>query len=175
MDEQYRLINTIDLSEAEIHESLCKLREVELDILSLFIRICEDNDLKYYASGGTLLGTIRHNGFIPWDDDIDIMMPFSDYKRFLCIAKKELKEPYFLQSYMTEIGYLPRYSRIRRSDTTGYTVNDEHYPSFNKGIFIDIFPYFNISGSNIFLFIQRVLIAICSVPMIGRDTLIKKT
>ena len=67
-------------------------QKASLELLKIFIKMCEKNNLRYYIGGGTMLGAVRHNGFIPWDDDIDIDMPREDYKKFLEIYKEELKE-----------------------------------------------------------------------------------
>lgn len=77
---------------------LTELQAAELDILKQVIVICKNHDIVYYAVGGTLLGAIRHGGFIPWDDDIDIAMPRPDYNRFVEIAMKELQAPYQLNT-----------------------------------------------------------------------------
>lgn len=65
-----------------------ELRKIELEILDFFVSVCEENSLTYYLSGGTLLGAIRHKGFIPWDDDIDVMMPRNDYEKLIRIFPK---------------------------------------------------------------------------------------
>lgn len=69
-----------------------KVWQVQLDMVKIFIDICDKYKLKYFAAGGTLIGAIRHNGFIPWDDDIDLMMPREDYEKFIKVAKEELKK-----------------------------------------------------------------------------------
>ena len=74
----------------ENQNDLRKLQLVELDILKEFLRICKKHHLRYYALGGTLLGAVRHEGFIPWDDDIDVGMPRPDFRRFEKIVEKEL-------------------------------------------------------------------------------------
>ncbi len=79
-----------------------KLREIqlkELDILKDFIRVCEKNNLRYYAVGGTLLGAVRHDGFIPWDDDMDVAMPRKDYDRFLEQFRYDLSERYDVEHF----------------------------------------------------------------------------
>ncbi len=111
---------------------------VELDLLEQLSAICERHKIKYFAIGGTLLGAVRHKGFIPWDDDIDIGMLRQDYDRFLHVCEKELKAPYFLQTTMTDHCYRA-HAQIRNSSTTGYAAIDETL-NCNKGIFIDIFP-----------------------------------
>ena len=128
-------------------EAMKKVWAVELDLLDVFKQICAKHGLRYFATGGTLLGAARHKGFIPWDDDIDVMMPWSDCKTLLEVAPKELIYPYFLQSHLSEKNGEISNFRLRRSDTTGCTkweyenVSD---PSYNRGIFIDIFPMFYV-------------------------------
>ena len=82
-------------------EVLKQLQGEILSILDDFIRICEDYHLEYFGIAGTGIGALRHKGFIPWDDDIDVGMPREDYERFLQIAQKECGEEYFLQTVDT--------------------------------------------------------------------------
>ena len=126
-----------------IDEKRKKVWQIELNILEEFIRICDKYDINYSLNGGSLLGAIRHKGFIPWDDDIDIMMLRSDYKKFIDVAEKELKLSYFLQYYKTEKGYYYGHAQIRNINTTAM-IKDDAYNNFNHGIFIDIFPLDNI-------------------------------
>lgn len=114
---------------------------VELDLLKQFQKVCETHDLMYFAFGGTLLGAIRHNGFIPWDDDIDVIMLREDFNK-LCSLSKEFSEPYELQFYENTPGYLTGHAQLRNKQTTGVLkawVNDLKAFPYNQGIFIDIF------------------------------------
>ncbi|SKB66415.1 lipopolysaccharide cholinephosphotransferase [Lachnospiraceae bacterium] len=115
---------------------------VELDLLAEMDRICKKYDLKYASFAGTQLGAVRHGGFIPWDDDIDIAMLREDYEKFCEVAPKELSGPYFLQTEYTDRGSLRRIAQLRRSDTTGI-LSSEYNENvvFNQGIFIDIYPF----------------------------------
>jgi len=131
--------------------TLKKMHNVELEILKEFIRICNKNNLAYFAVGGTLIGTIRHKGFIPWDDDIDIGMPRRDYDRFLEIAKKELDSKYFVQSgYDYKESWLS-FSKLRKRNTLANEENISHI-DYPKGIFIDIFPFDNTDTNNGLMF-----------------------
>ena len=87
---------------------------------------------------GSLLGVVRHQGFIPWDDDIDIAMPRSDYEKFLRLGE-EFAYPYFLQTPYTDKGYFYSMCKVRNSNTAA-VVDLFKYESFNQGIFVDIFP-----------------------------------
>ena len=92
---------------------LRRLQLLELELLKRVKQICDKYRLIYYLDSGTLLGAARHKGFIPWDDDIDITMPFKDYKAFLRIAQKELGNRFFVQNYQTEGGFNRGFTKIR--------------------------------------------------------------
>lgn len=117
-----------------------KIWAYQLDMLYVVQEICKKHNIQYWVDGGTLLGTIRHGGFIPWDDDIDIMMLPEDYDKFNKVAANELEEPYFLQTDWGDDVYFC-HTKIRRSDTTAILSKDVPAKfEFNQGIFIDIFP-----------------------------------
>lgn len=133
------------------NKTLKGLHDVELEILKEFNRICEKHKLNYFAVGGTLIGTIKYQSFIPWDDDVDLGMPREDYDKFIEIAKKELDSKYFIQSgYDYKNNWVP-FTKIRKKNTLANeeSINHIDYP---KGIFIDIFPYDKVSSNNSFLF-----------------------
>ena len=116
---------------------------VELDLLNELIRVCEKYGLKYFADSGTLLGVVRHNGFIPWDDDIDIIMPRKDYDRLTTLATSEFKSPYFFQCVNTEKNYYRGHSQLRY-DGTAAILSSDVFLSIHQGIFIDIFVFDSI-------------------------------
>ena len=93
-----KLISVKDFSPEELRKWQFKL----LDILVYFRDFCDSHGLRFFLAGGTCLGAVRHNGFIPWDDDVDVQMPRDDYEKFLEIAPKELKKEYFLDYYKTD-------------------------------------------------------------------------
>lgn len=114
---------------------------VQLDLLEEFTRVCKKNNICFIASGGTMLGAVRHQGFIPWDDDIDLMMPRDDYNRLCAIAPSEFKHPYFFQTEYTDHGFMRGFARLRNSETAGIqTFEYKKRYGFNQGIFIDVFP-----------------------------------
>lgn len=78
----------------ELFESNKKVQELTINLLKVFVNICEENNLRYYFTGGALIGVLRHNGFIPWDDDIDVGMPRKDYDKFIEILKRRMPEGY---------------------------------------------------------------------------------
>ncbi len=118
---------------------------VMLDILVQIDSICKNYNIQYFLCGGTLLGAVRHKGFIPWDDDLDVMMKRNDYNRFCEIAPQELQSPYFFQSEKTDPGHLLRHAKIRNSNTTGmFKSFAEKGYTINQGIFVDVFPLDNL-------------------------------
>ena len=127
-----------------VTEKRKKIWAVELQMLEKFDEICRKYSLTYYVYYGTLLGAVRHQGFIPWDDDIDVMMFRDDYERFQTIAPDEFTEPYFFQNSYTDRVMWPL-SKIRDSRTTAVEQQFRHLgSSFHQGIFIDIFPFDNV-------------------------------
>ncbi len=118
---------------------LKKLHETEVEILNNIVCICKKHDLKYYLVGGTLLGAVRHKGFIPWDDDLDIAMPRNDYNKFLEVAQEELGEQYFLQTGKTDKNCCRLFSKVRKNKTLFVEYKDQHIDK-HHGIFVDIFP-----------------------------------
>ncbi|WP_462410352.1 LicD family protein [Neobacillus sp. Marseille-QA0830] len=134
-------INSEYRDEYWVDEKRKKLWKVELDTLEVFKNICEKYNLSYFLIGGAAIGAVRHGGFIPWDDDLDIGMLRKDYDKFVSVATKELKEPYFLQTPLTDKGYFcGGILRIRNSETTGI-IRDDDRKQINGGIFIEIYPF----------------------------------
>lgn len=131
---------------------LKKLKETELQMLIEFIRICKAHDLRYFLLGGTALGAVRHKGFIPWDDDIDVALPRDDYMQFLNYAEKELPSNLFLQHAGTDPRYAANYAKIRNSDTT-FIETPVKDMKIHHGVYIDIFP---LDGTSDHLSIRNI-------------------
>lgn len=131
------------IAEYVISDKMKKIWNVELQMLDLVDAICKKHNISYFMINGTLLGAVRHKGFIPWDDDLDIGMLREDYDRFLEVVQYELQSPFEIQNMWTEADcFFGGYSRMRKSDTTGILVKDLGHKS-NQGIWIDILPFDN--------------------------------
>ncbi|MBO4847606.1 MAG: LicD family protein [Clostridia bacterium] len=122
-------------------DNLKKIQDTELKILEAVTDLCEKHGITYFLDSGTLLGAIRHNGFIPWDDDVDIAMPYKDYKHFLEIAQDELGPDYFIQNYETSDQFYRSYTKVNLNGTT-VLPRDWEYWNIHHGAWIDVFPMF---------------------------------
>lgn len=119
--------------------SMDEIHEIDLKICKEFINICKNNNLRYYIIGGTFLGAVRHKGFIPWDDDMDIAMPRKDFEKFIKIANNELPKNLKLITFENDPKY--RYYLPRIVDLNTEIV-EKRYSKLNEKshLFIDIFP-----------------------------------
>ena len=114
---------------------------VGIDLLLKLDEVCKKHGLRYWLAYGTLLGAIRHNGFIPWDDDIDVCMMREDYDVLLSL-EDEFCYPYFLQTPYTDKGYYYSYCKIRNSNTTAFSKNFSYHfcsNNCNSGMSLDVF------------------------------------
>lgn len=170
VDEREIFIDNIDRDEMRsgflVTSHRKKLWNVQIGLIKEFARICKKHNLRWFADGGTLLGTVRHKGFIPWDDDVDVLMFRPDYEKFKQIAAQEIKLPYILRPWydyrlesdevsLPSESHLPLISRelemkypvwhpfwpiIRLSDSRT-TMNSFDERNIFNGIFIEIFPF----------------------------------
>lgn len=124
-----------------------RLHEVQIEILDYVDKICKENNLTYILAYGSALGAYRHQGFIPWDDDIDIAMPRNDYEKFIEIMLKSDDQTYSLQNEVTEKNYFLSFAKVRKNNTLFLeSIVDNRYQ--NNGIFIDVFPLDRVSDLN---------------------------
>ena len=143
----------IHLDDAELR----RLQETELEILIEIDRICRKNNIKYSLTGGTLLGAVRHNGFIPWDDDADISMLREEYRKFQKACCTDLdKERFYFQDMETTEGYRWGYGKVRRKNTVFLREHQEDMP-YEQGMFVDVFPRDGIPDGVIMGQIHRFL------------------
>lgn len=120
----------------KIDRQMKEVWAIELDLYAELKRVCDKYGLRVAANAGTILGAVRHKGFIPWDDDLDFMMPRKDYEVLCEVASEEFKHPYFFENFHVDPHFIYGDAKLLNLDTTGY-----ENPYLTKhGIFIDIFP-----------------------------------
>lgn len=122
-----------------MNEKLRKLQLTQLEMLKLIDDICKTNDIKYSLYAGTLLGAVRHKGFIPWDDDLDICMERSEYERFIKIWDTVQPKGYILQNKENSPNFSQSFTKIRKEHTT-FLQSEQERGKYHTGIFVDIFP-----------------------------------
>ncbi len=121
-------------------KTLRKLQLTELELLQEIDRICSKCNIHYNIIAGTLLGAVRHGGFIPWDDDADVALLRPEYEKFRKACKTELDtDRFYFQDHRNTLGYRWGYGKLRRKDTLFLREHQEHMP-YEQGVFIDVFP-----------------------------------
>ena len=145
--DKYDIIN--DKIDELYNGKLQYIRDMELELLRVVDRICRSNNIQYFLSGGTMLGAVRHKGFIPWDDDIDIAMLREDYVRFKEICQTQLPEKYQYQSFTNRDGYHYFFDKITIKDTYFSTMYSDKFDML-KGISMDIFVFDKTSDKKFF-------------------------
>ncbi len=122
------------------------LRELQLTMYDIFkevVKVCEKHGFSYYLFQGTLLGAVRHGGFIPWDDDFDIAMPWKDFRKFIRYAEKELPDDLSVQTFSNQPGYPNCFIMVRKNGTSAMPSNAAEL-DIHWGIEIDIFPLIGV-------------------------------
>lgn len=126
-------------------EQLRELQKLQLRIAVEVKRICDKHDINYFLDCGSMLGTVRHKGFIPWDDDMDIGFLRKDYDKFIDISLEELGEEFYLLTWDESIEYPQPYAKVCLKNTVYQEKIAGKAKKSESGIFIDLFPYDNIS------------------------------
>ena len=136
-----------------VGEEFRRLQLTQLDMVVELDRVCRAHDINYVLLGGSMIGAVRHKGYIPWDDDADIAMTREDYEKFKLYANELDQSICFFQDHSTEPEYRWGYGKLRRTGTTFVRTGQEHL-KFKTGVFIDIFPFDDVPISLIGQLIQ---------------------
>ncbi len=128
-----------------------ELRQAQLIMLEMLVEfdaICKKHNLKYWLDSGTLLGAVRHQGFIPWDDDIDLSMPIEDYNKFIEIGASELSDNIFFQTKETDPDFKFDYMKLRSNKASIVEFHEKDREiAYHQGVFVDIFPMLTVPNS----------------------------
>ena len=137
-------------------ETLKEVKKAELNILSTVDDFCQKNNIKYSLAYGTLLGAVRHKGFIPWDDDIDIWMTRENYNKFIRVWKQNPVQGYILQNTDLEEDFSQNFTKIRKDNTAFIQNEEEKTTNYHKGLFIDIFPLDRVAKTPSKIAVQKL-------------------
>lgn len=125
--------------------STTELKRIQLDLLDVLDNYCANHELNYYLTYGTLIGAIRHKGYIPWDDDIDVMMPRQDYEKLLADFNRMTEKPHIrVISHEIDSDYYLPFAKLISTETV---MQEEVNSKYEIGVYIDIFPLDNLSNS----------------------------
>lgn len=152
--EEYRRQSRISCSIAVIMRQKNKkmsnskdIKKIQNEILRIFKeykKVCEKHNLRYFAIGGTCIGAVRHKGFIPWDDDLDVAMPYEDYKEFIDVASTEICSGLELYKPEDHKPYIYNFIKLHNVNTTLIEQNCTRFPDRYTGIYIDIMPIYGL-------------------------------
>ena len=125
-------------------------KEILLEMTKIIQKICEENDINYFMIGGTFIGAVRHKGFIPWDDDVDLGMFRNDYEKFIEVCKSKLPQNYELFHYSTNLNVVEHFAKVINKDYIVEELRGENGNTILKNnLFIDIFPIDNYPDNKI--------------------------
>ena len=139
----------------DIEQLLPKVKKNELEILLVIDEFCKKNDINYSLAYGSLIGAVRHKGFIPWDDDIDIWMSRVDYEKFIKLWVENPVKGYIIQNIDFENDFTANFTKIRKDKTTFLQPLEEKY-NYHKGVFVDIFPLDRVAKGSFNRKLQKI-------------------
>lgn len=131
----------------EIYDNIRQVQLIQINMLKDIISLCENNSIEYFIIGGTALGAVRHKGFIPWDDDIDLGMTRDNYEKFLELAGTLLGTEYYVQEFRKDVKCPFSFTKVRKNDTL-FIEEAFRKVKMHHGIYIDVFPIDNIPDSD---------------------------
>lgn len=134
-------------------QSVRKVQEKILDTMKYIDKLCRENGITYYIMGGTALGAVRHGGFIPWDDDLDIFMTPDQYAKFKMIFEEQQNQRFVLQEWRTTPNYL-EYAKVRMNGTTFIEENFKNCKDMHHGIYVDIMILHKVPNNK---FVQKLV------------------
>jgi len=132
-------------------QTLRQAQEIMLEMLIEFDALCTQHNLRYWLDAGTLLGAVRHGGFIPWDDDIDISMPIEDYQKFMEIAPSALPKSIFFQTKASDPAFPFDYIKLRSQKAKIIEFHEKGKKvAYHQGVFVDIFPMLTLPNTEFY-------------------------
>lgn len=150
-----------------VTKKLKQIWAVQLDLAQKFHEICYKHGITYSIYWGTLLGAVRHKGFIPWDDDFDVVVDRKNFNKLCKLPQSEFGFPYFFQTTLSDCARVGSGGRLRNSLTTGIISGDESL-NCNNGIYIDVYVFDGVAPNRFFLYLHTFLKRIVILPFFSR-------